>query len=126
MANKLVLSPLGHTWLIDIDGTICKHNGYKIDGHDTLLPGAKAFFDQIDFKKDKIILITSREEAYKEQTESFLKSSGIHFDTVIYGCPYGERILINDDKPSGLKCSKAISLSRDNPMFPVIKIDNER
>ncbi len=26
--NKLVLSPLGKTWLFDIDGTIVKHNGY--------------------------------------------------------------------------------------------------
>ena len=37
------LSPLGKTWILDIDGTIVKHNGYKIDGHDTLLLGAKEF-----------------------------------------------------------------------------------
>ena len=39
------LSPLNHTWLIDVDGTIVKHNGYIIDGQDTLLDGVKEFFD---------------------------------------------------------------------------------
>lgn len=37
-------SPLAKTWILDIDGTIVKHNGYKIDGYDTLLEGVKEFF----------------------------------------------------------------------------------
>ena len=37
--NELLLSTLGHTWIFDLDGTIVKHNGYLIDGKDTLLPG---------------------------------------------------------------------------------------
>ena len=44
MAKSIEVSALPKTWIMDIDGTICKHNGYKIDGHDTLLPGAKDFF----------------------------------------------------------------------------------
>ena len=32
---------LSHTWFIDIDGTIFKHNGYITDKSDTLLPGVK-------------------------------------------------------------------------------------
>ncbi len=43
MENKLVLSSLGHTWILDLDGTILKHNGYKDSGEDTLLPGASQF-----------------------------------------------------------------------------------
>lgn len=126
MVNELVLSPLGHTWLIDIDGTICKHNGYKIDGHDTLLPGVKEFFAQIDRAKDKIILITSRTLDLKEETEGFLNNNGIPFDKVIYDCPYGERILINDGKPSGLCCSIALSPERDNSSLPKICIHETR
>ena len=41
--NKVTLSTLGHTWILDIDGTIVKHNGYLIDGEDTFLPGAETF-----------------------------------------------------------------------------------
>ena len=124
MANdKLVLSKLGHTWLIDIDGTIVKHNGYKIDGHDSLLPGAKDFFDQIP-NGDTIILLTSRTEEYKKATEDFLVNNRITFDRIIYGLPYGERIIINDNKPSGLCVSKCVSLNRDDGLKIEIEIDN--
>ena len=52
--NTIKLSRLGHTWIFDLDGTIVKHNGYKIDGYDTLLDGAKEFLEQIP-EKDMII-----------------------------------------------------------------------
>ena len=41
MENKLILSTLPKTWVFDLDGTILKHNGYKLDGEDTLLKGVK-------------------------------------------------------------------------------------
>ena len=41
MEKQLILSTLPKTWIFDLDGTILKHNGYKIDGEDTLLPGVK-------------------------------------------------------------------------------------
>ena len=41
MADVIKLSPLNKTWIFDIDGTVCKHNGYKLDGYDTILPGVK-------------------------------------------------------------------------------------
>ena len=112
MSKTIIVSALAKTWLLDIDGTICKHNGYKIDGHDTLLPGAKEFFETVD-RDDKIIFITSRKREYAELTESFLKENGIRWDEIIYELPYGERILINDKKPSGLKTSIAINTERD-------------
>ena len=113
MDKKIIrVSPLGKTWLFDIDGTICKHNGYKTDGHDTLLPGAKDFFDQVA-EGDKVVLLTSRDEKYAVNTERFLSENGIKFDAIIYGLPYGERILINDKKPSGLVTGLAINTERD-------------
>jgi hypothetical protein len=112
MNTKLTLSPLGHTWFIDIDGTIVKHNGYIIDGHDTLLPGVKKFFKSIP-QGDKIILASSRKNKYKKSTLAFLKTNGIRFDKVIFDLPYGERVLINDAKPSGLKTCKVIEPKRD-------------
>lgn len=112
MQTKLELSALGHTWILDLDGTILKHNGYKIDGRDSFLDGAKEFLENIP-KKDMIIFVTSREESCREITEAFLAESGITYHSIIYGVPYGERILINDNKPSGLKMAISINVKRD-------------
>lgn len=110
--KELVLSTLGHTWILDLDGTIVKHNGYKIDGKDTLLPGALEFLDSIP-PKDLIVWITSRESSERERTEKFLSLHGIRHDWMIFDAPFGERILINDDKLSGLSMAIAVRRKRD-------------
>lgn len=102
---------LGHTWIFDIDGTIVVHNGYK-NGGDRLLPGAKQFFVNVP-EKDLIVLITSRPETAREETEKFLRANGIRYDRIIFGAPTGERILVNDDKPGGLATSLALRTKRD-------------
>lgn len=111
--NEIVLSALGHTWILDLDGTIVKHNGYKMDGTDSFLPGAKEFLNSIP-EDDMIIFLTSRTEEYRLLTESFLKKNKVRYDHIIYGAPYGERIIVNDNKPSGLKMSVAITKGRDS------------
>ena len=110
--NKFMLSTLGHTWILDLDGTIVKHNGYKINGEDLFLPGAKDFLSGIP-EKDMIIFITSRTDSYRELTEDFLRKNNIRYDYIIFNAPYGERILINDKKPSGLKMSYALNIERN-------------
>lgn len=112
MRKKLVLSKLGHTWILDLDGTLVKHNGYKMDGHDSFLAGAKEFLNSIP-DKDMIIFMTSRREEYRSVTEMFLRSNNIKYNQIIFGLPYGERILINDNKPSGLKTGYTILKRRD-------------
>ena len=109
---SLVLSSLGHTWILDLDGTIVKHNGYKLDGEDSFLPGAEEFLHSIP-EKDMVIFLTSRKEDIRNQTELFLKSHGVRYHTIIFDAPYGERILINDKKPSGLPVSVSINTDRD-------------
>lgn len=120
--EELVLSTLGHTWILDLDGTIVKHNGYKIDGEDTLLPGAKEFIDGLP-EKDMIIFLTSRTDEYKEQTIDFLKKNGIKYDHIIFNAPYGERIIVNDRKPSGLEMSKAVNVERNEKIGQSFSID---
>jgi len=116
----MTLSTLPKTWFVDIDGTLVKHNGYKIDGHDTLLKGAKEYLDQLP-DTDRIILTTSRTDEYREQTIAFLTEKKIRYDDVIFNLPYGERIVVNDRKPSGLEMSVAVNLDRDVFEGPVIK-----
>jgi len=120
--TNLTLSPLGHTWLLDLDGTIVKHNGYKTDGCDTFLDGAKEFLESIP-QTDMIVFITSRTEEYKEITEKFLSENGIRFNHIIFNAPYGERILINDKKPSGLDTAVSVNLERDVFEKIEIKVD---
>ncbi|MCM1179249.1 MAG: HAD family acid phosphatase [Clostridium sp.] len=121
----LVISSLNHTWILDLDGTVVRHNGYKLDGKDTLLPGVKEFFAQIP-EGDRILFLTSREEQYKSLTESFLKENQIRYDHIIYGVPYGERILINDSKPSGLEMAKCLCLKRDEGLIDVKIVVDEK
>lgn len=64
MNNTHKVSPLGKTWILDLDGTLVKHNGYKIDGKDTWLEGAKEFLLGIP-ETDKIVLLTSRTDNEK-------------------------------------------------------------
>ncbi len=123
MNKELVLSSLGHTWILDLDGTIVKHNGYKIDGEDSFLPGAREFLESIP-EKDMIVFITSRTDEYRELTVKFLANNNVHYDHIIFNAPYGERILINDDKPSGLKMSVAVNLHRDYTLEIEISEDN--
>lgn len=112
MKNKLILSPLAHTWIIDLDGSIVKHNGYS-NGKDELLPSVKEFFDKLP-KDDYVLIVTSRKEEVKDITIKFLKENNIRFNKIIFNLPYGERILINDKKESGLTTSYAINLDRNS------------
>lgn len=119
MGEELILSTLPKTWIFDIDGTIVKHNGYKIDGYDTLLTGAKEYIESIP-EDDKIIILTSRTDEYRQMTLDFLEENHIRYDEILFNMPFGERILVNDRKPSGLEMSVAINIDRDCFEMPEI------
>lgn len=122
MNGPIALSPLGHTWVLDLDGTILKHNGYKIDGKDSFLDGAREFLCSIP-DSDTIVFLTSRTDEYKQLTLDFLREHNVRYNHIIFNIPFGERILVNDDKPSGLHCSVAINLKRDVFDMPEIAVD---
>jgi hypothetical protein len=111
------LSSLAHTWIIDIDGTILKHNGHKESG-DFLLEGVREFWDRIP-PNDVIVLMSAREQFYADQTIAFLRQNGIRYDHVIFGVPTGERVLINDTKPTGLTTAYAVNVERDRGLDQV-------
>ena len=116
----MILSTLPKTWIFDLDGTIVKHNGYKTDGIDTLLDGAKEYLDSLP-EDDLIIILTSRTDEHKDMTIAFLKENGIRYDRIIFNAPYGERIVVNDRKPSGIDMAVAVNLDRDIFDIPEIK-----
>lgn len=111
MKENLRLSTLGKTWIFDFDGTLVEHNGYK-DGADHWLPGAKEFLQSIP-TEDYVLILTAREEEAREMTEAFLKQEGIRYNDIKFQMPMGERILLNDSKPSGLKMSYSVECKRN-------------
>ena len=119
-SDALILSTLPKTWIFDLDGTLVKHNGYKIDGHDTLLDGVKDYIESIP-DEDYILILTSRTDEFREMTLSFLQENNIRFNTILFNMPMGERLVVNDRKPSGLETAISISLERDKPIFPMIR-----
>ena len=119
MEQELILSTLPKTWIFDLDGTLVKHNGYKLDGKDTLLDGVKEYLDELP-KEDKIIILTSRLEEYGEMTIEFLREQERRFDQILFEMPMGERILVNDRKPSGVDMAVALNLERDSFWLPQV------
>lgn len=119
MEEKMILSTLAKTWIFDMDGTIVKHNGYKIDGYDTLLNGVKEYLDSLPIE-DKVVIFTSRTEEYKELTTQFLRDNHIRYDDILFNMPMGERIIVNDRKPSGLDMAVAVNINRDCFHLPEI------
>lgn len=117
--DNLVLSTLSKTWIFDLDGTLVKHNGYKTDGADSLLPGVKEYLDRIP-EEDRILIITSRKVEFRKRTLEFLEESGIRYDEILFDMPVGERILVNDRKPSGLDMAVAVNVDRDTFSLPEI------
>lgn len=110
-ARTLLLSALAHTWVLDLDGTLVRHNGYKA-GQDEWLPGALSFLRSIP-ERDAVIILTAREPGARPQTERFFAEAGVRYDRLLFGMPMGERILVNDTKPSGLACAHAVRPERD-------------
>jgi len=109
--QKITLSTLPHTWILDLDGSIVEHNAYKT-GNDVLLKGAKEFLNSIP-DSDYIIILTAREKESADKTINFLKNNNVRYDKILFEIPVGERILLNDKKTSGLECAHIISPKRN-------------
>ena len=118
MVEKMILSTLPKTWIFDLDGTLVKHNGYLLDGADTLLDGVKEYMGGLP-PEDRILILTSRKETYKTSTVRFLDENGIRYDAVLFDMPVGERIVVNDRKPSGIRMAVAVNCTRDRFELPV-------
>ncbi|MBR4592056.1 MAG: phosphotransferase [Elusimicrobiaceae bacterium] len=120
----LRLSELGHTWVLDLDGTLVRHNGYKT-GEDEFLPGAKEFLESIP-PQDYVLILTAREKEARPKTEAFLQKHHIRYNEIFFEMPMGERILINDNKPSGLQCAYSLAPERNQGLENVtVTIDKE-
>lgn len=110
--HTLKMSTLNKTWIFDLDGTIVEHNGYLKYGEDRLLDNIKGFLDELP-SEDYVLILSARSSAYKDLTLKFLSDNKIRYDKIMFDMPAGERIVINDLKPNGLKCAYSINIERD-------------
>lgn len=115
--TPMELSPLPKTWLIDIDGTIFRHNSH-LHGGDELLPGVADFMLGVP-ACDTVVLMTARRAVHREQTCAALAQHAIRYTTILFDLPVGERVLVNDAKPSGLQTAYAVNLPRDQGLGPL-------
>ena len=118
--EPIVLSTLPKTWILDLDGTILKHNGYKLDGKDTLIDTAVDYIRKIP-EEDFILILTSRTDEYKDMTISFLNENDIRYNEILFNVPMGERIVINDRKPSGINMTLAVNIDRNKWNIPGVR-----
>lgn len=105
-------SNLAHTWFVDLDGTILKHNGHK-NPPEELLPGVHDLWNEIP-PDDCIILVSARDIQYKDSTLEFINLCGLRYNHAIFNVPMGERIVVNDTKPNGLGTALAWNVLRDS------------
>ncbi|MEM3192236.1 MAG: hypothetical protein QW292_09140 [Candidatus Parvarchaeota archaeon] len=118
--SSLKLSTLPKTWILDLDGTIFKHNAYLEDNEDELvLPYVSDFISKIS-PNDYIIILTSRDEKFREATINALRKNNIRYDILLMGLPIGERILINDKKESGMKTAYAVNIKRNSGLKSIL------
>ena len=112
--REIKLSDLPKTWIIDLDGVIFIHNDYLGRGsQERLVYGIKEFLSRNIKKSDVVILLTARAKKYRAITEKSLKHNKIKYDYLIMDLPKGERILMNDRKPSGMLMAYALNTKRD-------------
>jgi FMN phosphatase YigB (HAD superfamily) len=112
------------TVFCDIDGTLIPHcvdmTGI-LSSKPNILPGVLEKFNEWDSKGYKIILTTGRKESSREHTEQQLRELGLFWDYLLMGIGGGQRILINDIKPSypDIPMAVAINLERDKGLGEV-------
>ena len=110
------------TLFIDIDGTLFEHKGTFSNialSESTLLPNAREKMDEWCSKEYRIILTTARRESLRNRTESELQRLGVPYDCLIMGISKGQRVVINDRRPSGDDTAFAINIDRDTGLGDV-------
>ena len=107
------------TLFVDIDGVIFKNSSRFFQprwGHSSPInENASLISSLCKDPKTEVILTTSRDESFAEETERQLREAGIEFERIIYGLKHAKRILINDYANSNpYPSSIAVNIKRDS------------
>lgn len=109
----LAVSSLPKTWFLDVDGTIIEHNTQFSDENLKWLPNVEEFLINLS-PQDTVVLTSARKiENLNHIINLVQKISPAKVTKVVSDLGVGERILINDQKPSGLITSHSVNLKRN-------------
>ena len=98
------------TIIIDVDGVIFQHGNWWADTPS--LPGIKEAFHEWERKGYCIVIMTARPECMRPELEERLKKNHLFWNHLVMGVSSGERVVINDAKPSG-RCASAHAVERN-------------
>jgi hypothetical protein len=109
---------MNKTFFCDIDGTLLKHHGHSclhkaMMSPPEILPNVIETLDNWKYNEHCIILTTGRPESMRRITEEQLEKVGIFYDMLIMGLPHGERIVVNDNKPTLSETAIGITVERN-------------
>lgn len=107
---------MNRTLFIDIDGTLIRHQVFlekMLSEPPEILPGVDKQLRSWYNEGDAIILTTARPEWAREITEKQLRTIDISYHQLIMDCTNGERILINDEKPTMAVTARAFTVNRN-------------
>jgi hypothetical protein len=110
------------TLIVDIDGTILRHNGDGLRGQHgdlPLLSDVQRRWSEWDAKGYGIVVLTGRRESMRAETERQLAECHLAYDQLVMGVGGGPRYLINDKKPDGTLTAYAINLDRNTGLGEV-------
>ena len=111
-------------WTIfcDIDGIVFNDAGSLqniLAGGQFVLGGVKEKFHEWRGLDYYIVLTTARPESARAFTTAQLTKEGLYYDQLVMGLPVGPRVVINDEKPDGMKTAYAACIRRDKGLAHV-------
>jgi hypothetical protein len=105
------------TIFCDIDGTLLYHHG-SLDAiahhpEPIVLDGVVEKMRLWYNLGCRIIVVTARPSSMEALTRFQLEKVGIPFHVLLMDCTHGERVVINDEKPTGEPSARAVVVKRD-------------
>jgi len=105
-------------FICDIDGVLVKNGAEFFKPYWGELGGIKEnieLINQLYDKGNQILLLTSRNENFREKTIQQLNKFGIKYHRLIMDCYHGKRVIINDySKSNSCPSAIAINIKRDS------------
>lgn len=102
---------------LDLDGTCFSHTGDLYDIMTSkgvyLLDGVVDFFKKCREDGVYMVITTARPESLRAFTTAQMTKHGLWFDQLVMGLPTGQRVVINDNKPSGEGTARGICVERN-------------
>jgi hypothetical protein len=107
-----------NVFIVDIDGVIM-YNGSKFFkpfwGEKGAIANNVETINALYAGGSQILLLTTRDEDFRKQTEEQLKKCGLKYHKLIMGCNHGKRVVVNDYSDSNpYPTAIGVNLPRDS------------